>query len=267
MSLLLQASSWNSPLPNQNTKPKKRISAMRELMQQQQHQPQTNNPPATAMLPSYTPSNLGAAYNYTGPPRVVDTTNPTTNWTSPVSPTTSLNISTSDDSSSIYDSNYSDDDGSGLADFKPLIDPNHEHKPIVSKLEEKRPLEPFTQQPSYSIQHPQFQAPIHPSGVNYHSAYNQSMSDWMVQPHQQPVRLKNDPVNLLLPTYEDKGNTDFRNYQQQCDEKLSRLLFLMEESRMEQTQYVGEEIALYALLGAFVIGVLDSFVQIGKFVR
>uniref|UniRef100_A0A6C0I5F0 Uncharacterized protein n=1 Tax=viral metagenome TaxID=1070528 RepID=A0A6C0I5F0_9ZZZZ len=50
-------------------------------------------------------------------------------------------------------------------------------------------------------------------------------------------------------------------------EKLNYMIHLLEQQQHEQTNFVTEECILYALLGVFVIYVVDSFARSGKYTR
>jgi len=41
----------------------------------------------------------------------------------------------------------------------------------------------------------------------------------------------------------------------------------MEKKKEQNTQYITEEIVLYAFFGVFMIYVVDSFTKVGKYVR
>jgi hypothetical protein len=56
-------------------------------------------------------------------------------------------------------------------------------------------------------------------------------------------------------------------YEDKLMEKINRMIYLLEEQRMEKTNNVMEEFLLYSLLGVFVIYVVDSFSRAGKYVR
>jgi len=49
--------------------------------------------------------------------------------------------------------------------------------------------------------------------------------------------------------------------------KLNYLINLVEEQKVEKTNYVTEELILYLFLGIFIIFILDSFVKITKYTR
>jgi hypothetical protein len=274
--LLSQASAWNAtPTKATKTGPNKRIAAMRELLQQQSSVPVAAfNSRGTYPTEStrFTP----APYNYQGAPRVAEVeadaypakdgfvSQPTV-IPKPMIEQVSIT-----------------DDGSGLADFKPVnkgAPPQNQTVVALVPSErvgdppapQKRP-EGFThqQQPMQSIQQNPVSA-YKSMGVEYNRAYSPPEYDWL--PTTEPLYTQHTQYTQQRePLYQQKReplqSTPPLDLQQiSMDEKLSRILFLLEESRMEQTQYVGEEIALYTLLGAFVIGVLDSFVHLGKYVR
>jgi hypothetical protein len=50
-------------------------------------------------------------------------------------------------------------------------------------------------------------------------------------------------------------------------EKLNYAIHLLETQQDRRTATVTEELLLYALLGMFIICVLDNFARVGKYVR
>jgi hypothetical protein len=50
-------------------------------------------------------------------------------------------------------------------------------------------------------------------------------------------------------------------------EKINYMIHLLEEQKMEKTNYVMEEFVLYTMLGVFVIYVVDSFSRSAKYIR
>ena len=54
---------------------------------------------------------------------------------------------------------------------------------------------------------------------------------------------------------------------EEMERKLNYLIKLMEKKKSQNTQYITEEIVLYAFFGVFMIYVVDSFTKVGKYVR
>ena len=54
---------------------------------------------------------------------------------------------------------------------------------------------------------------------------------------------------------------------EEMERKLNYLIKLMEKKKEQNTQYITEEIVLYAFFGVFMIYVADSFTKVGKYVR
>ena len=80
------------------------------------------------------------------------------------------------------------------------------------------------------------------------------------------------PTNTPFSNYTNvyKNNNDNRALNVGPDrvvEKLNYMIHLLEQQQHEQTNFVTEECILYALLGIFVIYVLDSFARSGKYTR
>lgn len=261
--LLAQASAWTAPPPKPSKpgNPNRRIAVLKELLQQQ----------PSAPVVAYSPhmSAIGGS-NFNGSQRVLTETEPDV-YTAPI-PTQPQSSAPTKAKAQIQvpEPMLIGDDGTGLADFKPVsskpvtnspaygIPVTLTGSPLGSEMPYSAPpiiqKEGFDQNNNqYQNQHYSFQGAVNNTGIDYNQAYATPEYDWLLKP--QKTNAMAEVTGLLSPA------------QQKMDEKLTRILYLLEESRMEPTQYIGEEIALYTLLGAFVIGVLDSFVHLGKYVR
>ena len=255
--LLAQASAWKAPPPKPSKpgNPNRRIAVLKELLQQQ----------PSAPVVAYSPhmSAVGGS-NFNGPQRVLTETEPDVY----VAPTSTQPQPSTPTKAKTQEPMVIGDDGTGLADFKPVSS-----KPVTNSPTYGIPVTltgsalgsemPYSAPPiihkekegfdQIQNQHYSFQGAINNTGIDYNQAYSTPEYDWLLKPQKSNAMV--EVTGLLSPA------------QQKMDEKLTRILYLLEESRMEPTQYIGEEIALYTLLGAFVIGVLDSFVHLGKYVR
>jgi len=122
------------------------------------------------------------------------------------------------------------------------------------------------------------------------SSSSSRMSDFTPPPKPELVVKKDMPIvggntvvpgNVITPT-----NTPYSNYTnvykhkpyytaattniQSSDkviEKLNYMIHLLEQQQHEETHFVTEECVLYALLGIFVIYIVDSFARSGKYTR
>jgi len=82
---------------------------------------------------------------------------------------------------------------------------------------------------------------------------------------------------LNIPNYENMYNntpyntpsnlTTVKNEQNVLIDKLNYMIHLLEEQQDERTGNVMEELILYSFLGVFIIFIVDSFCQIGKYTR
>ena len=75
-----------------------------------------------------------------------------------------------------------------------------------------------------------------------------------------PAMIKNSPqtnTNNVMPN----------PYQNDMNEKLNYLIYLLEQQRDVKGNQTVEELLLYSFLGVFIIYVLDSFAKIGKYKR
>tara|TARA_B100001063_G_scaffold245444_1_gene281175 strand:- start:1228 stop:1902 length:675 start_codon:yes stop_codon:yes gene_type:complete len=73
------------------------------------------------------------------------------------------------------------------------------------------------------------------------------------------------PTHLNYKGYAE--NKNIINTTSDLDKKINYLIELIEQQKGEKTDNVTEEILLYGLVGVFVIYVVDSFVNIGKYKR
>jgi hypothetical protein len=80
------------------------------------------------------------------------------------------------------------------------------------------------------------------------SYYNQYIPEQNMQSYQMPVAINTQPTSSI-------------------DDKLTYLINLLEEQKIERTENITEEIILYGFLGVFVIYVVDSCVRVGKYTR
>lgn len=80
------------------------------------------------------------------------------------------------------------------------------------------------------------------------SYYNQYIPEQNMHSYQMPVVTNTQPTNSI-------------------DDKLTHLINLLEEQKIERTENITEEIILYGFLGVFVIYVVDSCVRVGKYTR
>lgn len=81
------------------------------------------------------------------------------------------------------------------------------------------------------------------------SYYNQYIPEQNMQSYQMPVATNMQPPSSSI------------------DDKLTYLINLLEEQKIERTENITEEIILYGFLGVFVIYVVDSCVRVGKYTR
>lgn len=69
-----------------------------------------------------------------------------------------------------------------------------------------------------------------------------------------------------MHTYQMPVSTNIQSTSS-IDDKLTHLINLLEEQKIERTENITEEIILYGFLGVFVIYVVDSCVRVGKYTR
>ena len=97
-----------------------------------------------------------------------------------------------------------------------------------------------------------------PSYSNYNTAYNSPGSiESFLQPPASSQYGKSKKGTEGFSTDADSA----------LNEKLGKILFLLEQQKKQRTENVMEDFVLYSLLGVFMVYSLDSFVRIGKYVR
>lgn len=70
-------------------------------------------------------------------------------------------------------------------------------------------------------------------------------------------------MNLIYPTFSQPSEQNNSS----LEEKLNRILALLEEQQSQKTQNVTEEVILYSFFGIFIIYLVDSFKRVGKYTR
>lgn len=74
-----------------------------------------------------------------------------------------------------------------------------------------------------------------------------------------------DMMNVIYPSMSQPNIQNSNN--SSLEEKLNRILALLEEQQLQKTQNVTEEVILYSFFGIFMIYLVDSFKRIGKYTR
>lgn len=139
--------------------------------------------------------------------------------------------------------------GNGLADFVPL------ENPVLSQktLPQYNPFVPsFTQKTTQPIQKDNKAA----SGQYYHpvdagTGYSRYAESY--------------PAST--PYYAKMGIGSQSAGNDKWTEKMNYMIHLLEQQQMEKTSNVAEEFILYAMLGVFMIYIVDGFARSGKYVR
>ena len=228
MSLLSSASPWIT-----ETTPKKRIPTIRKTVKKQSEDPREPDEYLES-LPSDTTSSGYSNYHYdqeTTPPWSVDDTR-----------NTRVNHLI-EHMASISGEN----DGKGLADFKPL---SHPHVPAKTDSD-LLPVPPaFRNSPSSSASASASNA-TGPVAGDYRQMYEPST----------PISYYNPRAVTGSGTGGGGGSDD------KILNKINYLIHMMEEQVNEKTNNATEEFIMFTLVGVFIIYVLDSFSRAGKYVR
>lgn len=74
-----------------------------------------------------------------------------------------------------------------------------------------------------------------------------------------------DMMNVIYPSLSQPNIQNSNN--SSLEEKLNKILALLEEQQLQKTQNVTEEVILYSFFGIFIIYLVDSFKRIGKYTR
>lgn len=151
-----------------------------------------------------------------------------------------------------------DNDGQGLADFRPPPMPEVNTK---KNMQVDEPEYESIAPPSNPLRIPIPMIPKNRSASNAHDLANYSSYQTVYE-----------PTNLAPKPYYAKmglGNSgESANYESsRLLEKINYMIHLLENMENEKTANVTEEFILYTFLGVFMIYVVDSFSRGGKYVR
>lgn len=245
MSLLSSASVWEP-----NTVPtKKRVSTMKNIIQN-----------AASSKPFVPASSFGEYSNYSAEegafpqyPILAKNSAPPPNGTMLEEFATNENNSAY--VTSLIDKFTMDNDGNNLADFKPL-DP----AALTANSREKTPVYSSTLAAASTkpVQEPLMRQYISSNNINNSPETSARFSNY-----RQAYTIPASSYARELPSYAKslKGEDD------RLMEKINYMIHLLEEQRMEKTNHIMEEFVLYALLGVFMIYIVDGFSRVGKYRR
>jgi hypothetical protein len=151
-----------------------------------------------------------------------------------------------------------DNDGQGLADFRPPPMPEMNTKKSIKEDETDYDSIP---PPPNALQIPIPMIPKNQAASNHQHLANYSSYQSVYQ-----------PTNIAPKPYYARmglGNSgDSSNYESsRLLEKINYMIHLLENMENEKTANVTEEFILYTFLGVFMIYVVDSFSRGGKYVR
>ena len=71
----------------------------------------------------------------------------------------------------------------------------------------------------------------------------------------------------IIPSYIETAKPNFNQPRDVLIDKVNYIIGLLENQRDEKTNNVVEDLIIYALLGCFIIFIIDKFVSVGKYVR
>ena len=139
-----------------------------------------------------------------------------------------------------------DNDGSHLANFKPLSHPLVE-KQTPESIPSFPPLFQYMTPPSSN--YPVYSSPdLDKNGSHYHQVYEvpKTVNSWSKQP-------TNSPNHQI---HHDK-----------LLDKINYMIHLLEQQQNEKTNNSLEEFVMFSFIGIFIIYVLDSFTRSAKYTR
>ena len=156
--------------------------------------------------------------------------------------------------------NIDDSDSSGMADFKPLANPEINYKKPESNYNLIGKADTAIPNPSNELQIP---IPMIHENMSGNSFLNNSREPLGSYSNYQSIY---DPSKLSYgrPQYSSTNGGIMDN---KMMEKMNYMIHLLEGQEHEKTANITEEFILYTFLGVFVIFVLDSFARSGKYVR
>jgi hypothetical protein len=71
----------------------------------------------------------------------------------------------------------------------------------------------------------------------------------------------------IIPSYIETAKPNRQEPRDVLIDKVNYIIGLLENQRDEKTNNVVEDLIIYALLGCFIIFIIDKFVSVGKYVR
>jgi hypothetical protein len=147
-----------------------------------------------------------------------------------------------------------DNDGQGLADFKPPPMPeNHYRKDMPLHLPSDR------DDSSIHIQKPITNPFINEKHLGNGGSLNSYHAAYETQPNLQPYYAKQGLGKI--------PDTNSSIYDGRIAEKINYMIHLLEGQEAEKTANVTEEFILYTFLGVFIIYICDSFSRGGRYIR
>lgn len=142
-----------------------------------------------------------------------------------------------------------DEDDEGLVNFNP-----HSNPELIQKG--TRGNEADALKPVQHVLHKESESETNENGFesNPYMLLSKKESQY-IKPMHQPIQKQ--------PNSHEKRDKSI----EEMERKLNYLIKLMEKKKSQNTQYITEEIVLYAFFGVFMIYVVDSFTKVGKYVR
>ena len=170
----------------------------------------------------------------------------------------------SNSSNSVYNPNFRNEDSTrGVISFNPPPPPNS----IGANNSQFRESSQMVEEPFQLIGENIQKLNIPPIK---NTVVNESDSEKYVSTNNTERRHPTDLENVKYHLAPDRSGNISNigiNSGDETMKKLNYLIQLMEEQQNEKTNSVSEEVVLYSFLGVFVIFIVDSFNQVGKYTR
>lgn len=174
------------------------------------------------------------------------------------------------------DFDFSDSDGTGLADFRPPPLPQIA-RPVISTGSTKEGMSNNVRvtDPGSAEYRASNESSSYDSN-NFSGKVEESKSLGMYTNYKSAHDAKRSPDPMFLQNAFGTGSgermtkyamTNSSGSSDKLMEKLNHLVYMLEEQKNERTNNVMQEVILFAYIGIFTIFVCDTFVRIGKTLR
>jgi len=152
-------------------------------------------------------------------------------------------------------------DADNLADFTPMPNPNMQSRSdFSSSIDPELPvIDNVIQTPPHRFDTPS----VSDFSPNAPEIYNQPYQSG----HHGNLRRVYEPSRMMPSNVRPSSSSSTSVIDNRVLEKINYAIHLLEQQQNEKTSNIFEEFVLYALLGVFLIYIVDSFAKTGKYTR